>query len=308
VSEGVQVEPRGGSTSSDCFRSTRGRRRTYQTLHAAFFLCIPAACTVLAAWRLCSGRSERWEVPLTLAFYFATMLGISVGFHRLIAHRAFDTTGALWRVLVVLGCMAGQGAPIYWASNHRRHHRFVDRRGDPHSPQCDDARRSLRGFWHAHVGWTFTHDLTNTTVFSKDLLRNSLLIRLNRYYYHWIVLGLVASGVGGAILGGSWAAAGDGMLWATGVRLFLTFHMTASINSITHMFGYRRFETRDRSRNNPWLSIPTCGEAWHNNHHACPSCACFARKWWEVDLGGLVVLALQRMGLAWNVRGPSRPA
>jgi len=206
--------------------------------------------------------------------------------------------------LAILGSMAAQGPPIYWVSNHRRHHQFADAKGDPHSPHRHDGRALgfWAGLWHAHSGWSFTHELSNPVYFCKDLLRDRLLCRINRHYYGWVLLGLALAAGAGGVIERSAAGLWDGLIWGGGVRLFLSYHLTGSINSVTHAIGYRSFETPDHSRNNWLLGLATLGEAWHNNHHASPSSAVFGVAWWEIDIGAAVVRGLEALRLASNVR------
>jgi stearoyl-CoA desaturase (delta-9 desaturase) len=280
----------------------RRRRFRAQTLHATSIVVLPAVAVVLAALDVRSGRVHAWLPTLALTLFALTMMGVTVGFHRLLSHRAFQTTEAVRVALAILGSMAAQGPVIYWVSNHRRHHRFSDAAGDPHSPHRADERAlgGWRGFWHAHVGWTFTHDLTNSAYVASDLLQDRRLAWVNRHYGLWVMTGLVAPALVGALIAGA-PGAWRGLLWGGGVRLFLSYHFTSSINSITHVFGYRSYSTPEQSRNNLWLSLPTFGEAWHNNHHAAPSSAIFGLAWWEIDLGGLAIRVLERCGLAWHV-------
>ncbi|MCW7539726.1 fatty acid desaturase [Aquabacterium sp. A7-Y] len=275
-----------------------------QFLHALLILALPPAGTVLAvalAWRWGLGWSD---LLMLAAMYVLTIIGITVGFHRGLTHRAFQAGPATRAVLTVLGAMAAQGPPIYWVSNHRRHHHFSDRPGDPHSPLYDEERRlgRWRGLWHAHVAWTFRHRLSNTVVFAKDLIADPLVSRLNRLYFVWVLLGFGLPALAGGLLSGSWRGALTGLLWGGFVRLFLTYHATHSINSITHLFGSRPFNTREQSRNNAWLVLPTGGEAWHNNHHAFPGSAVFGLRWWQLDPGGWVVRGLARLRLIHDVR------
>jgi stearoyl-CoA desaturase (Delta-9 desaturase) len=277
-----------------------------QFVHAAAILALPTVAILIAAWQTLNGTVRLWQPLLTIALYVLTMTGITVGFHRLLAHRALQAHSAVLNILVVLGCMATQGPPIYWVSNHRRHHQFGDAVGDPHSPNYHDDHdlRGWAGFWHAHIGWTFTHELTNPVYFCKDLLRDRSISRINRQYYVWVLLGLAVPTAAGGLIEGSINGALNGLLWGGGVRLFISYHLTNSINSITHMFGYRSFNTPECSRNNLFLGLPTLGEAWHNNHHAFPSSAIFGYTWWELDIGGVVIFCLERLRLVWNVRRP----
>jgi len=250
------------------------------------------------------------EVGLFLGMYVLTLLGITVGFHRLFAHCAFQTNTPVKVVLAILGCMAFQGPVTYWVSNHRRHHQYSDRPGDPHSPYFSEGDEQyfsqIKGLWHAQIGWTFTHKITNTLLFAKDLLRDKYISKVNELYYVWVVMGIAIPTILGGILTGTWKGLLSGFLWGGAVRLFLSYHFTNSINSITHLYGTRPFNTREQSTNNIWLAIPTQGESWHNNHHAFPNSAKFGLKWWQIDFGYWAIRTLQLMGLAWNVKYPTR--
>jgi stearoyl-CoA desaturase (delta-9 desaturase) len=253
------------------------------------------------------GLAGVWQPLLALLLYVLTMLGITVGFHRLLSHRAFQCSSAARAVLVTLGCMAAQGPPIYWVANHRRHHQFSDVPGDPHSPHGAGGHTlpTISGLWHAHAGWTFWHELTNSAYYCRDLLRDPVVAWLNRHYGIIVFLGLAVPACIGLVLERSPHGLFDGLLWGGGVRMFASYHLTNSINSITHAFGYRSFATPECSRNNLWLGLPTLGEAWHNNHHAFPSSAIFGYSWWEIDIGGAAIRALEALGIIWNVRKPS---
>ncbi len=279
-----------------------------QRIHAAAILALPALTLAIALRQLWRGEVQAWQVLLALALYLLTMSGITVGFHRLLSHRAFQARRGVQAGLAILGSMAAQGPPIYWVSNHRRHHQFADAAGDPHSPhrQGERALGFWRGLWHAHGGWSFGHELSNPAYFCKDLLRDRRLGWINRHYYSWVLLGLAAAGGAGALIERSAVGAWDGLVWGGGVRLFLSYHLTGAINSITHAAGYRRFDTPDRSRNNWLLGVATLGEAWHNNHHAAPSSAVFGLAWWEIDIGAAVVCGLEALSLVTQVRRADR--
>jgi stearoyl-CoA desaturase (delta-9 desaturase) len=278
-----------------------------QWLHAGLILVFPTVAVAVAIWELLDNAVFPWMPILAITSYGVTMLGITVGYHRLLAHRAFSTPPAVVVALAIAGSMAAQGAPVYWVSNHRRHHRYSDEAGDPHSPHRAGDRElcGWRGFLHAHVGWMFTHELTNSIEFSRDLLQNKVIGAVNRRYWTWVLLGLFIPAAIGAAMTASWRGAIDGFLWGAGVRLFISYHLTSSINSITHLFGYRTYTTEERSRNNLWLGIPTLGEAWHNNHHAFPTSAKFGLKWWEIDIGWTFIRLLEVLGAANGVRQPS---
>jgi stearoyl-CoA desaturase (Delta-9 desaturase) len=204
----------------------------------------------------------------------------------------------------VLAGMAAQGPPLYWVGNHRRHHRFVDRDGDPHSPLADGLRRlgPWEGFWHAHVGWTFGHTLTSSVAYCPDLLRDVTVRWVGRHYFKWVFLGLLLPGLAALVIEPNWSGFVQGIVWGGAVRMFLTNQLTNGINSAAHMWGYQRYDTGDSSRNNWFLGLFTLGEGWHNNHHANGTQAVFSRAWYEVDVGGMFILLLELLGLARNVR------
>jgi len=286
-------------------RTTPALRRRQQA-HAALTTLVPLAGTVVAVALAVRRGLGAIDLAALGAMYGLTFVGIAVGLHRLGAHRAFAAGPAVRAALYGLGAMAAQGPPSYWIVNHRRHHALSDRDGDLHSPYVDGARRlgAWRGLWHAHVGWSFDHELTNPLAFGKDLLRDRVLARVSRAYYPLVIAGVAVPGVVAGLVTGSLRGALLGALWGGLVRLFLTYHATAAINSIAHRFGSRPYDTRDHSRNNLLLAIPTLGEGWHNNHHAFPSSAFTGFAWWQLDLSAWVIRALELLGLATDVKRP----
>jgi stearoyl-CoA desaturase (delta-9 desaturase) len=276
------------------------------TLQALLFtlLVVPLAGCVAAtvlAWRTGIGAVE---IGTLGAMYAITTAAITVGFHRHIAHRAFRATRATRMILAIAGSMAAQGPVIYWAANHRRHHAHADQPGDPHSPYVDGPRSAgpFRGLVHAHVGWLFAHEITDCARYAPDLLRDTVMVTINRLYLVWVALGLALPALAGALITGTPRGALAGFLWGGLVRTFVLQHITFSINSICHWFGRRGFATHDHSTNNVWLALISFGEAWHNNHHAFPRSARFGLRWWQVDIGAALIRALELVGLAWNVR------
>jgi stearoyl-CoA desaturase (delta-9 desaturase) len=248
------------------------------------------------------------DVALFAVFYVLSTAGITVGYHRLLAHGAFQATPALRGLLVIAGCMAGEGPPLFWVANHRRHHRFSDAPGDPHSPYQagDKPLHGLSGFWHAHAGWMISHDMTNTLRYCPDLMRDQGLVRVAKYYHVWLFIGLLAPGLIAGGLSPSVASVAHGVLWGGLTRMFVLHHVTWSINSVAHLWGSRDFDMTDHSRNVAWLAPLSLGESWHNNHHAFPSSAHFGLKWYQLDLGAWMIESFRRLGLASNVRRPTR--
>jgi stearoyl-CoA desaturase (delta-9 desaturase) len=247
------------------------------------------------------------EVGLLVGMYTATIMGIGMGFHRLFSHGAFQTTVAIRVILAILGSMAAQGPVLWWAAIHRRHHAYSDCPGDPHSPHLhgEGVLGLLRGLWHAHTGWLFIHEVTDWAHYIPDLLRDTVLFRINRLYFVWVGLGLVIPAAIGGLLSWTWLGAFQGFLWGGVVRLCLGHHATWSINSITHVCGSRPFRSRDQSVNNFWIALLVFGEGWHNNHHMFPNSAKHGLTWWQIDISGWAIRALELAGLAWNVKAPT---
>lgn len=301
---GAVVKPAGGWQRV----TIQGKHlRGPQRIHAAVMTLVPLAGTLLAAYQATRHGIRLLDVGLLVGMYSLTIAGITVGFHRHMAHLAFKAHPGVRALLAVAGSMAGQGPLIYWVANHRRHHQFSDQPGDPHSPffEGEHPRGGLRGLWHAHSGWNFDHEITNTFFYCKDLLQDPLISRINRHYFFWVGLGVLLPTVVGGAVSMSWEGALSGFLWGGLMRLFLSYHATSGINSLAHYFGSRPFETREHSRNNLLLVLPTFGEGWHNNHHAFPTSAFFGLKASQIDLGGWIIRALQRLSLAWDVRRPT---
>jgi stearoyl-CoA desaturase (delta-9 desaturase) len=251
---------------------------------------------------------ERFVGPLDLAvmtvMYVATGLGVTVGFHRLLTHRSFSTVGWVRAVFAVLGSMSVQGPVIHWVADHRKHHAFTDEDGDPHSPHVDGG---LRGLWHAHVGWLFSvAGRAETQRYARDLADDPVMRGISRLFPGWVALGLAIPFAIGWAATGTLRGALIGLLWGGLVRIFLLHHVTFAINSVCHFFGRRRFATDDESRNVFWLALPSFGESWHHNHHAFPTSAFHGLRRRELDPGGVVIRALERLGLAWDVVRPSR--
>ncbi len=245
------------------------------------------------------------DLVLMCVLYVLPTLGITIGFHRLLTHRAFDAHRVTQYFFAVLGSLAVQGPVIKWVADHRKHHAFSDRDGDPHSPHTNHGPGllgTLRGLWHAHVGWLFTSvGLADARRYARDLVEDPVMRAINRGFVGFVALTLLLPFAIGWLLTGSFIGALWALVWAGLVRVFLSHHTTWSVNSLCHFLGRRRFTTTDHSRNVAVLALPTLGEAWHNNHHAFPRSAFHGMRWWELDVSGLVIRAMEAVGLAWNV-------
>jgi len=271
---------------------------------------IPFLALGVAGWQAWGHSLRMTDVLLFVVLYVATALGVTVGFHRHFTHRSFKTTRPVKVLLAVLGSAAVEGPVISWVADHRKHHAFSDREGDPHSPHVGHGggwRGALRGLVHAHLGWLFVHDQRGKrSRYAPDLLADPAVRFVDRTFILWVIAGLALPFGLGYALGGSLTAALTGLLWGGAVRLLVLHHVTFSINSLCHYFGRRRFATDDESRNLAWLSLLSMGEAWHNNHHAFPTSAAHGMRRWEVDPSALVIRGLEATGLAWDVRRISR--
>ena len=248
------------------------------------------------AWTLL-GHASALDLGLLAGSYFLTMLGITAGFHRLLAHGSFEARPWLRRVLTALGTMAGQGGPLIWVAVHRQHHQFSDKPGDPHSPQAGPQRPgSLGALWHAQVGWILAHYPAGLARYVPDLLAEPWLVRMHHQAMTWVHLGILAPALVGLAATHSWQGALSAAVFGGWARLFLVELSTSAVNSLGHTFGRQAFETGDSSRNAWPLALLTLGDGWHNNHHAFPGSARHGLARSQLDLTWLLIRAGQRLG------------
>ena len=245
---------------------------------------VPLLATGLAI-RLLWARAVHWpDLALLLTMYALVAFGVTVGFHRMLTHRSFRPHPVVKFILLVLGSMSIEGPALQWAATHIKHHALSDREGDPHSP--------VEGFFHAHIGWMFGDDEGDPNVYCRNLVQDRMVVFVSRTFLLWSILAFV---IPFAI--GGWT----GLLWGGLVRIFLTHHVTWSVNSVCHTFGKGAYETRDRSRNEWVVGLLGFGEGWHNNHHAFPRSAFHGLHWWQFDFSGYLIWTLERLGLAHDV-------
>lgn len=248
------------------------------------------------------------DILIAGLLFVVTGHGVTVGFHRLFAHHAFKPNRALKIVLAVAGSMAVEGSVIGWVANHRRHHVFSDREGDPHSPHLtgDGRLGQLRGLLHAHVGWLFTADDTAAKRFAPDLLRDRDTVVISKLFPLFAVASLALPFALGWALSG-WTIVGglSALIWAGLVRMTLLHHVTWSVNSVCHLFGRQPFAANDHSRNFAPLSVVSMGESWHNFHHACPSSARHGVLPGQLDSSAVLISLCERAGWATKVRWPT---
>ncbi|HET7047375.1 MAG TPA: acyl-CoA desaturase [Solirubrobacteraceae bacterium] len=272
---------------------------------AGFVTAIPILSLFVVGWQLWASLLGWNDIFVFVLLYVLTGFGVTVGFHRLLTHRAFKTTRPIRATLAILGSAAIEGPVISWVADHRKHHAFADREGDPHSPHVGHGhgwRGALRGLVHAHVGWLFIHTHRGRrTRYAPDLLGDPVVSWVDRTFVVWSLGGLVTAFGLGWLFGGTLRDGLTGVLWGGAVRMLVVHHVTYSINSLCHFFGRQRFDTGDQSRNLAWLAPLSLGEAWHNNHHAFPTSAQHGLRRWELDPSALLIRALERVGLAWDV-------
>jgi len=247
-----------------------------------------------------------FEIGLCVAFWFVTGIGITVGYHRLFTHRGFECTRPVQAVLAVVAAMAAQGGVTSWAAIHRYHHEQSDKPGDLHSPNLhgEGWRNRARGLLHSHFTWMSRHSYPNAVRYVPDILRNSMLSMINRYYYYWIVLGLIIPTALGALYHQDLRGAISGLMWGGIFRIFVVEHIIWSVNSLGHMFGSRPYDTKENSHNMGIFALATLGECWHNNHHQFVSSPNFGLHWYKLDPGYWFIKGLQFTGLAWELRVP----
>ncbi len=266
---------------------------------------VPFAATVAAVVLLWDSLVTPADLAIAVAMYMLTAVGITVGFHRLLTHRSFQTGKPLEYTFAVLGSMAVQGPVISWVADHRKHHAHTDEEGDPHSPHVGHdggVRGVLAGLWHAHSGWLMsTQGRADWKRYAADLYEDEGMRRISRNFVPLVLLTLALPALAGYLVSGTLLGAATGLLWGGLVRIFLVHHVTWSVNSICHFLGTRKFDTDDHSTNVFWLALPSLGESWHHNHHAFPRSAVHGLGRGQLDPSAALISTLEKLGLAHNV-------
>ena len=270
------------------------------------FVAVPLLA-VLAAIPLAWGWGLGWhDIVIAFVFYVVTGMGITMGFHRHFTHSSFKAARPLRVSLAIAGSLAIEGPVLVWVADHRRHHKYSDKEGDPHSPWRfgNDWKALSKGFLYAHMGWMFNPNRTSQQKFCPDLLADPPIRRVSNTFPLWVAVSLLAP----ALIGGLWSMSLAGALtaffWASLVRICLLHHVTWSINSVCHTFGNEDFDVRDKSRNVAWLAIPSFGESWHNLHHSDPTCARHGALEGQIDISARAIWIAEKLGWASDVRWP----
>ncbi|GLW75397.1 stearoyl-CoA 9-desaturase [Kitasatospora phosalacinea] len=288
--------------------ATRGgeKQGALERTALALFIAVPFLA-LLAAVPVAWGRGLSWlDAGLAVGMYFLTCHGITVGYHRYFTHGAFKANRPLRVGLAVLGSLAVEGPLVRWVADHRKHHRYSDKDGDPHSPwrYGESLPALLKGLWWAHMGWMFDEEQTPQLTYAPDLVRDPAIRRVSRLFWLWTVISLGLPPLVGGLATWSWQGALSAFFWGSLVRVALLHHVTWSINSICHAVGSRPFRSRDRSGNVWWLAVLSCGESWHNLHHADPTSARHGVLRGQVDSSARVIRWFERAGWAHDVRWP----
>jgi len=270
------------------------------------FILVPFLAVVAAVPMAWGGWLGWSDVAIFLLMYAITGHGITVGFHRLFTHKSYKPSRAVKVFWAIAGSMAIQGPVVRWVADHRKHHKFSDRDGDPHSPwrYGTTVGALTKGFLYAHMMWLFNPEQTPQRKYAPDLMKDRDIVRISRQFPLWVVVSLGTPALLGGLVTMSWQGALTAFFWASLVRVSLLHHVTWSINSICHTLGERPFVSRDKSANVWWLAIPSMGESWHNLHHADPTCARHGVLRGQLDTSARIIWAMEKLGLVHDVRWP----
>lgn len=272
----------------------------------SLFIALPLAA-LAAAVPVFWGWGLTWrDVVIAFVMYVLTGHGVTVGFHRYFTHRGFKAKRWLRVFLAVAGSMAIQGPVIQWVADHRKHHRFSDKEGDPHSPwrYGENLLALTKGFFYSHVGWLFDWEKTPETQYAPELVADRDINAVSRTFPFWVAVSLLFPPLVGGLWSWSWQGALTAFFWGSLVRVSLLHHVTFAINSVCHIRGRRPFRTRDRSQNVWWLAILSFGESWHNFHHAEPVSARHGVGRFQIDSSALLIRVMEKLRWVSDVRWP----
>jgi stearoyl-CoA desaturase (delta-9 desaturase) len=282
------------------------RKGTGEQVALALFIGIPFLA-LLAAIPVAWGWGLGWrDIVIAVVMYAIAGHGVTVGFHRHFTHGSFKAKRGLRIALAVAGSLAIEGPVIRWVADHRRHHAFSDREGDPHSPwrYGETIPALAKGLWWAHTGWLFDVEQTPRTKYAPDLLADEDIRKVDRAFPALVVVSLLLPPLIGGLWSMSWQGALTAFFWGSLVRVALLHHVTWSINSICHTIGERPFKSRDKSGNVWWLALLSMGESWHNLHHADPTCARHGVEKGQIDSSARIIWLFEKLGWAYDIRWP----
>ncbi|GLZ38766.1 fatty acid desaturase [Actinokineospora sp. NBRC 105648] len=285
-----------------------GRTRTTGEQVGVYLFVILPLVALVAAVPFAWGWGLGWsDVVIGLVFFTISGLGVTIGYHRLFTHGSFRAKRGLKIALAAAGGLSAQGSVIEWVADHRRHHAFSDREGDPHSPWLFGTGpvALAKGFWHSHMGWLFSRDRTNIERFAPDLQADADLRKVDQLFPVLTVVSMLAPALIGGLVTWSFWGALTAFFWAGIIRVAVLHHVTWSVNSVCHMIGDRPFKSRDRASNFWPLAILSFGESWHNSHHADPTSARHGVLRGQLDISARLIWLFEKAGWATNVRWPT---
>ncbi|MCY0942262.1 MULTISPECIES: acyl-CoA desaturase [Streptomyces] len=303
----IEDAPASSDTSSPSATLGGENKRSVEQIALLLFITVPFLA-LLAVVPLAWGWGVSWlDLGLMVFMYFLACHGITIGFHRYFTHGSFKAKRPLRIALAVMGSMAVEGPLVRWVADHRKHHKFSDHEGDPHSPWRfgETLPALMKGLWWAHIGWLFDEEQTDQQKYAPDLIKDPAIRRISRDFIFWTMFSLAIPPLVGGLVTMSWWGAFTAFFWGSLVRVALLHHVTWSINSICHAVGKRPFKSRDRSGNVWWLAVLSCGESWHNLHHADPTSARHGVLRGQVDSSARLIRWFEQLGWATDVRWPS---
>ncbi|EFL00480.1 MULTISPECIES: acyl-CoA desaturase [Streptomyces] len=301
---GTEEQQPGGTPAATMGGDRKGSVEQFALLA---FIVVPFAA-LLAAVPLAWGWGLSWlDLGLMVFFYFLGCHGITIGFHRYFTHGSFKAKRWVRVTLAIAGSMAVEGPVVRWVADHRKHHKFSDAEGDPHSPwrYGETLPALMKGLWWAHLGWMFDEEQTPQHKYAPDLVKDPAIRRVSRQFALWTLVSLLTPPLVGGLVTWSWWGAFTAFFWGSLVRVALLHHVTWSINSICHAVGKRPFRSRDRSGNVWWLAVLSCGESWHNLHHADPTSARHGVERGQIDSSARIIRWMELAGWVHDVRWPS---
>ncbi|MFD5818651.1 acyl-CoA desaturase [Streptomyces sp. NPDC127038] len=309
-SDVIDDAPRADGDDTSLPAATLGgeRKGSLEQITLLLFICVPFLA-LLAAVPLAWGWGLSWlDVGLLVFFYYLGCHGVTIGYHRYFTHGSFKAKRPLRIAVAIAGSMAVEGPLVRWVADHRKHHKFSDAEGDPHSPwrYGETVPALMKGLWWAHIGWMFDEERTSQEKYAPDLVRDPVIRAISRQFILWTLLSLALPALIGGLVTMSWWGAFTGFFWGSLVRVALLHHVTWSINSICHAVGKRPFKSRDRSGNVWWLAVLSCGESWHNLHHSDPTSARHGVDRGQLDSSARIIRWCEQLGWAYDVRWPSR--
>ncbi|HET6873530.1 MAG TPA: acyl-CoA desaturase [Acidimicrobiales bacterium] len=282
------------------------RKSWTQQILLTIFLVVPFAA-IVGAIPLAWGWGVSWrDLVIAGVLYAVSGLGVTVGFHRYLTHRSFQARRPVRIALALAGSLALQSSAIQWVADHRKHHRFSDKDGDPHSPwrYGTSAKALTKGFFYSHVGWLYDWEKTDELKYAPELIADPDINFISRTFAWWVAASLLIAPLVGGLWGWSWKAAVTAFIWGSLVRIALLHHVTFAINSVCHITGRRPFRTKDRSQNVWWLALLSFGESWHNFHHAEPTSARHGVRLFEIDTSAMLIKVMEKLRWVSDVRWP----